>query len=48
LGIAVISNVASGITRHRVSHEEIMAVMERRKGILSSLIAELCRQPGLY
>ena len=47
LGIAVISNIASGGTHHRVSHEEIIGVMERRKGILATLIEEVCRQPVL-
>ena len=48
LGIAVISNIASGVTHHRVSHEDILGVMERRREILASLIEEVCRQPALF
>lgn len=44
LGIAVISNVASGTAHHRISHEEILDVMESRKEILATFIEEVCRQ----
>jgi len=48
LGIAMISNIASGVTHHRISHEEILAVMESRKETLAAFIEEVCRHPGLF
>ncbi len=44
LGIAVISNMASGATRHRISHKEILTVMESRRKILATYIEEVLRQ----
>ncbi|MDH5405966.1 MAG: purine-nucleoside phosphorylase [Candidatus Aminicenantes bacterium] len=44
LGIAVVSNMASGAARHRISHDEILTVMESRKKILATYIEEVLPQ----